>query len=74
MTDDGPLADRVKELEFQLTHIQRIYDQLNDVVTEQAGRIDRLHVRIDRLESLASDLKRESGTAPDPLDEKPPHY
>jgi SlyX protein len=65
---------RVAELEFQLTHLQRIYEQLNEVVTRQADSIDRLERRIVQLDSLVSELKQAAETTVDPLDEKPPHY
>ena len=65
---------RVEELEFQLAHLQRQYDQLNEVVTEQANTIDRLRQQVSKLEASVSNLKTASQPPTDPLDEKPPHY
>ena len=65
---------RLEELEFQLAHLQRQFDQLNEVVTGQADTIDRLQRKISTLEGSVSNLKTASEPATDPLDEKPPHY
>ena len=68
-------SDRITELEIQLAHLQRTYDQLNEVVTEQALRLDQMvaakkqqDAKIDRL------LAAHDEQSTDPLDEKPPHY
>ena len=68
------LKARIDELEFQFAHLQRIYDQLNEVVTEQADGIDRLTRRVTSLETQYAELKQASDATDDPLDEKPPHY
>ena len=64
---------RVTELESTLMHLQADYDALNEVVLENANRLERMSSMIQqltaRLESAAGD------TAPRKLeDEKPPHY
>ena len=74
MNDAEALASRVAELEFQFAHVQRISDQLNEVVTEQASMIERMQRRIMGLESIIGELKQAAETTTDPLDEKPPHY
>ena len=74
MNDTDRLKNRVAELEFQVTHMQRAYDQLNEVVTEQANLMDRMQHRIKSLESLVGELKKSTEPSTDPLDEKPPHY
>ena len=63
------------ELESALSHHQRDYEQLNQVVVEQASVIEQLQRRIVHLETL---LKNVISQLPSeqrgPEDEKPPHY
>ena len=68
------MSDRVTELEIQLAHSQRLFDQLNEVVTANAIELDRLHKRVHALEALVKELKRKSLSAEEVPDEKPPHY
>ncbi len=66
---------RITELEIQLAHVQRMYEQLNEVVTSEAMRADRMQRRLDTLTQQFKDIKSKSvEPASDPLDEKPPHY
>jgi SlyX protein len=66
--------DRLTELEIQLAHVQRLYDQLDEVVTQQAMRLDRMQRRLEAVETQVKELKEKSQTTTDPLDETPPHY
>lgn len=70
----GDPAERVTELEIQLAHLQRQYDQLNEVVTEQASLSDRMSRQIRELQEQVKELKTKPLAEGDPLDEKPPHY
>jgi SlyX protein len=66
--------DRMTELEIQLAHVQRLYEQLNEVVTAQATQTDRMERRILQLQNQLKELKAKQEPEIDPLDEKPPHY
>ena len=69
------MSDRLTELEIQLAHVQRLYEQLNEVVTAQAFEIDQMQRRVVALETKVKDIKAASTEPPeDPLEEKPPHY
>lgn len=68
------LSDRVTELEIQLAHLQRLYEQLDEVVTEQAMENDRMQRRIAQLQQQLKEMKEAKEPEIDPLDEKPPHY
>ena len=68
------LNERMTELEIQLVHVQRLYEQLNEVVTSQALEADRMQRRIVQLQTQIKELKDKPAAAVDPLDEKPPHY
>ena len=74
MKDDANLTDRVGQLEFQLAHLQRDYDQLNEVVTDQSNRIEQLNRQIANLESGLTEIKQAAETDVNLFDEKPPHY
>ena len=73
MTEHEPLAERVTPLEELLSHQDRRYEQLNQVLVELADDHERLKTvlarRIDRLE-----LRLEDRANPLDPDEKPPHY
>ena len=66
--------ERITELEIQLAHVQRLYEQLNEVVTEQSGRIDLIERRCHQLHTQFKEIKERQEHDFDPLDEKPPHY
>ncbi|MGB7327587.1 MAG: SlyX family protein [Rubripirellula sp.] len=75
MASEKNNADRLTELEIQLAHVQRMYEQLNDVVTTEAMRGDRIQRKVDALTVQLKEVKNKSAEpATDPLDEKPPHY
>lgn len=73
MSDSSP-DPRMTELEIQLAHLQRQFDQLNEVVTDQAGKLDRLSRIIGKMSDSVEELKQKGTEERDPLDEKPPHY
>ncbi len=73
-SDSDALSKRVTELEIQLAHVQRLYEQLNEVVTDQAMESDRRLRRIVALETHVKQMKEKPQSPSDPLDEKPPHY
>jgi len=66
--------DRITELEIQLAHVQRLYEQLNEVVTAQSKEIERFERRFHQLQTQFKELKEQQEPGFDPLDEKPPHY
>ena len=70
MSDSSETVD----LQIQVAHLQRLYEQLNDVVTEQAMEADRMRRKISQLAAQIKQLKEKPAPAADPLDEKPPHY
>lgn len=61
-------------LEERLAHLERLAEDLNEVVASQARQIDRLTARVEML--LQREATREAeGTGGVFLgDEKPPHY
>ncbi|MFG0260897.1 MAG: SlyX family protein [Novipirellula sp. JB048] len=74
MADPSEMTQRLVELEIQLAHVQRAYDHLNEVVTDQAMRQDRMQAALKAMKEKMSELKADEELAEDPRDEKPPHY
>ena len=67
-------SERLNEVEIQLTHLQRQYDQLNEVVIDQTSRIDGLIRSIKMLEAKLQRMEASDGPQSTLEDEKPPHY
>lgn len=67
---------RIENLEVTVAHLQRLNEQLNEVVTQLSLDAEQSRRRVKELETLVKDLKEKqsSGESIDPLDEKPPHY
>lgn len=68
------LSERVTELEIQLTHAQRAYDELNQVVIEQAKELQQFRQRVHKLQEEIEGIKQQPSTVRTLEDEKPPHY
>ncbi|MDA9778155.1 SlyX family protein [Rubripirellula sp.] len=66
--------DRLTKLEVQLSHTQRVVEQLNEVVTEQSRQLDRVMRLVTRFEAKLDDFKYKIEEKRDLLDDKPPHY
>ena len=72
---DQELEGRIEHLESALAHQQHEYDMLNQVVIDQAARLDKLELLLQRTNSQLHDsIHSLHSTKIDPLDEKPPHY
>lgn len=65
--------DRLIDIESKLAHQEQLLMELNEVITEQQGRIMQLEQLstslIERVHAIA-DAAPEGG----PVDERPPHY
>ncbi|NND97498.1 MAG: SlyX family protein [Pirellulaceae bacterium] len=68
------LTERITDLEIQLAHVQRLFDQLNDVVTDQSSRLSQMERVMKQIEEKVKQIKPADQQSVDPLDEKPPHY
>ncbi len=65
--------DRLIDIESKLAHQDQLLVELNEVVTEQQGRI----MQLEQLSSSLIERVRAIGdAAPEegPVDERPPHY
>ena len=52
---------RINELEIQLAYAERLVEELNAVVTEQADRVELLEKRVERLLNVVGALKEQVG-------------
>ena len=64
------LENRIDELEMRLSHQEKTIAELNDVITAQWQKTDKLERQLQR---FAEELEAlESNAAP--TNQKPPHY
>lgn len=68
------LEARVTELEFQLAHQQKLYEELNQVVTDHTQLLLRYQRLVQTLDDQIKVLRERQKEAFDPRAEKPPHY
>ena len=65
------MNDRLEKLESQLAFLEKQYDDLNQVVIEQARQIARLQAELGRATNTLSGIELERIRA---NTQKPPHY
>ncbi len=62
------------EIEERLAHLERLAEDLNEVVSRQAAEIDRLTARVAMLMEREAMREAEGTGGVIVGDEKPPHY
>jgi len=68
---DKELADRLEKLESSIAHLEHQYEQLNEVVLEQARQLKRMQTAQQRVSQSMETLELERIKSTNP---KPPHY
>lgn len=68
---DKQLAERLEKLESHLAHLEHQYDQLNEVVLEQARQLAKFQAWQQRLSQTVEGIELERIKSTNP---KPPHY
>jgi len=68
---DKELSERIEKLESNLAHLEHQYDQLNQVVMEQARQLAKLQSGQQRISQTVEGMELERIKATNP---KPPHY
>ena len=75
MTDELPTDtlknDRLNDLEIQFAYQQETIDSLNETVTKQWDVIEKLRVKVSRLEGRLTEMSEWQGAGHEP---PPPHY
>jgi len=69
--NDSQLEERLEKIETHLAHLERMYDELNQVVVEQAKTIHHMRTQEQRLSATIEGLELERIRSTNP---KPPHY
>lgn len=70
MTDQ----ERITELEIQLAHLQRLNDDLNEVVTDHTRRLMKFEATLQGMETRLEELREVRKEKYDSADERPPHW
>lgn len=69
------MESRVEALETKLAYAESAHEQLSDELIVQQKTLDRVLLRLEKLEQQMRDLSDNAGgQAPGPADEVPPHY
>ena len=68
---DKELAGRLEKLESNLAHLEHQYDQLNEVVLEQARQLAKLQAFQQKISQTVESIELERIKSTNP---KPPHY
>lgn len=68
---DEATRDRIRKLESALTHVERQYDQLNDIVIRQDKQLARLSAIVERVDNTLHDFELDQVRS---NNARPPHY
>ncbi|HEB87831.1 MAG TPA: SlyX family protein [Gammaproteobacteria bacterium] len=68
------INEQIIELESRLAFQENSIVELNEIITDQQGQIDRLTATVAMLDSRLSLLTAAAETVAKPEDEIPPHY
>ena len=63
--------ERFVDIEIKLAHQEDLVESLNQVVVQQARRIDQLEAM---LAGLAERIRTSAQDGPNPVNDRPPHY
>ena len=74
ITYEAIMTDRVQSLEEQVAHLQKISEDLSDVVARQETEIALLTRRVAMLLEREAHRETESGGTIPLADQKPPHW
>ena len=71
MSDANALGERIDALEIRLSFQDETIEALNQTITAQWKQIDALARQVAELKERLQDAE---GSAPGPVNERPPHY
>ncbi len=63
--------DRFIDIEIKLAHQEDLVDELNQIVYQQARRVDQLEAMVAK---LAEHIRTSAQSNAGPTNDKPPHY
>ena len=73
MADADDLAERLLKIELAVSHLERLFEQLNESVLDHAAAVRIMRMDLDAIQARVEDSASESEMR-DPGDERPPHY
>jgi uncharacterized coiled-coil protein SlyX len=62
---------RLQKIETSLAHLERLYEQLNEVVIDHAARLRRLQTQVQQAASTIENIEGDRIRSTNP---KPPHH
>ena len=65
---------RIEILEEQIAHLQKVSDELSDVVSGQVAEIERLTRRVQMLMQREAERELDEGGGAQITDQQPPHW
>jgi uncharacterized coiled-coil protein SlyX len=68
---DEPTSQRILRLETHIAHLERQYEQLNEVVVQQGRLLGRLQKEFGKTSDAVQQMEMERVRA---NNQKPPHY
>ena len=69
------MEQRLETLESKLAHLELAFEELNQVVYEQARQLEAAHRYIENLQGRVKEMSDQGGDQPySAEDERPPHY
>lgn len=68
---DEPTSEQIQRLETSIAHLERQYEQLNEVVVEQGRLLSRLQKEFGKTSDAVLQMELERVRA---NNQKPPHY
>ena len=63
--------ERFVDIEIKLAHQEDLVESLNQIVYQQARRIDQLEGMLGK---LAEHIRTSAQNGPNPVNDRPPHY
>ena len=68
------MESRIQDLEEKFAHLQRVTDELSDVVAVQANEIARLTRLVEMLTAREAERELDTGGSVTLSDQRPPHW
>jgi len=65
---------KMEQLEEKIAHLQRVTDELSDVVTAQGAEVTRLTRRVEMLSMREAEREADRGGSVPLADQRPPHW
>lgn len=69
---DKNMSQELIELQMKMMHQQEELESMSNTVIHQGMQIEKLNILIEALKTKFDEVA--TGSAPIPVDEKPPHY